>query len=148
MKTSFSVNDPLKEEQLKLQKYILNTMPVGYILINRQGTIVQTSKVAREKFGYYWPEDLEGKCIDMLLHEPDREGHLGFISGWFDSPNSRAMRGREFNARMKDGSDINVMIALRPYYKEMQMSFEISDGSTDNQYGIAYIVFMEEFTNK
>ncbi len=102
--------------QLSEQRYRLlsETAPIGILLINEQGMVIDANTQALRMFGYDRGE-LIGESTEMLLPERFRCSHEGQRSSYMKEPHTRPMAvGRELTARRKDGTEFAVEIALAP----------------------------------
>jgi PAS domain S-box-containing protein len=88
--------------------------PNGVVMINRDGNIVLVNSQAEKLFGYDRSE-LLGKSVEMLLPEQFHAVHPKSRDQFFGAPEARAMgKGRELQARRKDGTEFPVEIGLTP----------------------------------
>ena len=102
--------------QLSEQRYRLlaETAPIGILLTNEQGMVIDANTQALRMFGYDRGE-LIGQSIEMLLPERFRCSHEGQRSSYMKERHARPMAvGRELTARRKDGTEFAVEIALAP----------------------------------
>ena len=102
--------------QLSEQRYRLlsETAPIGILLTNEQGMVIDANTQALRMFGYDRGE-LIGESIEMLLPERFRRSHEGQRSSYMKAPHTRPMAvGQELTARRKDGTEFAVEIALAP----------------------------------
>ena len=102
------------ENALELTEAIIESSPVGQVMIDESGAIVVVNRVALEMFGWDRSE-LMGKQLEVLL--PNRFGsqHSVLRSSFFDRPTSRTMGvGRELFGVRKDGSEFPVDVGLTP----------------------------------
>lgn len=102
--------------ELSEQRYRLlsETAPIGILLTNEQGRLIDANKEALRMFGYD-REELIGKTIEILLPERFRHSHQGQRSGYVKEPHARPMAiGMELLARRKDGTEFPVEIGLGP----------------------------------
>jgi len=99
-------------------KDLLEFVPDGIVMVNREGSIVLSNHQAERLFGYDSGE-LLGKPIETLLPHASRGAHVSHRTNYFTQPGPRAM-GREielFGLR-KDGSEFPVEISLSPIETE------------------------------
>jgi PAS domain S-box-containing protein len=102
--------------QLSEQRYRLlsETAPIGILLSNEQGRLIDANKEALRMFGYE-REELIGETIEILLPGRFRCSHQGQRSGYMTKPHARPMgMGMELFARRKDGTEFPVEIGLGP----------------------------------
>jgi two-component system cell cycle sensor histidine kinase/response regulator CckA len=102
--------------QLSERRYRLlsETVPMGILLTDKQGRIVDINKQALRMFGY-GRRELIGRVIETLLPERLRRSHGESRSGYMKKPEVRpAGTGLDLIARRKDGTEFPVEIALGP----------------------------------
>jgi hypothetical protein len=100
--------------QISEQRYrqLSETAPMGILITDGAGKIVDTNAQALRMFGYD-RDELLGQTIDILLPERLRKSHVGYRSGYIQSPRTRAMgAGMELVALRKDGREFPVEIGL------------------------------------
>lgn len=82
---------------------VLNTLVDGAILIDRQGLIFKYNP-ACEKIFQYAPEEIVGRNISVLMPEPYREKHDGFIENYQKTRTAKIIGiGRKVEGLKKDG---------------------------------------------
>ena len=97
---------------------LLESVPDGIVMVNRDGRIVVCNAQAEHLFGYASGE-LRGQLVEVLLPQASRGAHVGHRSGYFAKPGPRAMgRGIELFGRRRDGSEFPVEISLSPLEAE------------------------------
>jgi len=83
---------------------ILDTVPSAMIVINGHGTILSFSAAAERQFGYEAGEVI-GKNVKVLMPEPDRGHHDGYIHRYLETGERRIIGlGRVVTALRKDGT--------------------------------------------
>jgi PAS domain S-box-containing protein len=105
---------------LELQPQWLSTLPevvpIGIVVIDKQGKITWCNAEIAQQFRYRASE-LIGQRIEMLLPDRFRHNHEALRSGYVDAPSARAMgSGRELFGLRSDGFEFPVEIGLRPLY--------------------------------
>lgn len=107
----------LETSQGQLQAIIHNVMD-GIVTINSEGEIQGFNPAAEAIFGYTQREVL-GKNMQMLMPEPHRSLHDGFLKRYVDSGESAILgiRGREMTALRKNGEEFPMEISA----SEMQL---------------------------
>jgi len=84
---------------------ILDAAVDAIIVIDHQGTIEDFSLRAQQLFGYA-PEEVIGQNVSILMPEPDRGAHDGYMHHYMETGERRVIgRGREVTALRKDGSE-------------------------------------------
>ena len=102
--------------QLSEQRYRLlaETAPIGILLTNEQGRLIDANMQALRMFGYN-REELIGEAIEILLPEGFRCSHQGHRSSYMKEPHTRPLAiSTELTARRKDGTEFLAEIALGP----------------------------------
>ncbi len=95
-----------------LLRLILESMPLGIVVIDASGSIVMINGRLAALFGYT-REELIGQPIEMLVPERHRASHVGDRNTFLAHPQARPMAsGRDLMARRKDGSEFPVEIDL------------------------------------
>ncbi len=90
-----------REERLRA---ILNTAVEGIITIDHRGIIESVNPAAQAIFGYRAAE-LIGKNVSVLMPQPDRAAHDGYLANYLRTGQARIIGiGREVTGRRKDGS--------------------------------------------
>lgn len=94
------------------QRTVLNTMVDALITINEQGIISSFNPAAEKMFGYS-AEEVTGKNIKMLMPEPYRSAHDGYLKAYKETGKAHVLGiGREVMAERKDGSTFPVDLAI------------------------------------
>jgi PAS domain S-box-containing protein len=108
------------EEKFRLA---IETSPNAILLVSERGLIVMANPKAEGMFGYA-AEELVGKSAEMLVPERYRGQQLANRHAFQIPPQNREIgKGRELFARRKDGTEIEVEIALNPIHAQEQMLF-------------------------
>lgn len=106
------------EERFRL---VVEGSPNSLILVNRAGKIVLLNNQTEKYFGYD-RDELVGQPIEKLIPERFRSNHFGYLTNFFNEPQTRAMgAGRDLFALRKDGTEFPVEIGLNP----IQMNDEL-----------------------
>src|SRR5262245_22136910 len=91
---------------------ILETSPLGIVMVDGVGQIVRTNGRLEQMFGYQRGE-LVGEPLEALLPERFRAIHGRHRGTFFDDPHVRPMGlGLDLVARRKDGREFPVEISL------------------------------------
>ncbi|MDJ0970938.1 MAG: PAS domain S-box protein [Kiloniellales bacterium] len=100
-----------EERQARLQA-ILESAVDAIITINDGGVIESLNPAAEQLFGYPVAEMI-GHNISLLMPEPDRSAHDGYIRRYLDTGERRIIgAGREVTARRKDGSTFPASLSV------------------------------------
>ncbi len=98
----------------RLSSKIVNNVMEGIITTNNQGIIENFNAAASRIFGYA-PQDVIGKNVSLLMPEPYRSEHDGYIRDYLRTGAGRIIRQgqrSELPAQRCDGSIISIEIAL------------------------------------
>ncbi|MBI5889927.1 MAG: diguanylate cyclase [Nitrosomonadales bacterium] len=97
------IKGDLEKSQHQLQSIISNVMD-GIITISESGEIQGFNPAAEQIFGYS-QQEVTGKNLSMLMPEPDRSAHDGYIGRYLQTGQARILgiRGREVTAVRKNG---------------------------------------------
>ncbi|MCP5142984.1 MAG: PAS domain S-box protein [Chromatiales bacterium] len=82
---------------------ILSSMADGLVIIDENGTVTDINPAAERIFGYTATE-LQGRNVNMLMPEPYRSEHDGYLSRFNASGENVLGRRREVRGQRKDGS--------------------------------------------
>ncbi|HJT80677.1 MAG TPA: PAS domain S-box protein, partial [Chthoniobacterales bacterium] len=93
-------------------KGIVDTAVDGIITINERG-IVETMNPAAERIFGYTTDDVIGKNVSMLMPEPYRSEHDGYLERYRRTGERRIIGiGREVRGRRKDGTEFPMDLAV------------------------------------
>ncbi len=94
------------------QRAILQSMVDGMVMIDSRGIIHHINKAITQLFGYA-PGELLGHNVKLLMPEPHRSSHDGYLHNYLATGESKILgRGREVLARRKDGTVFPVLLTL------------------------------------
>lgn len=94
---------PLTESDPALLQAILETAVDGIITIDPRGTVRSFNAAAERIFGYA-AQDVIGQNVNMLMPEPYRTAHDGYIARYLETGERRIIGiGREVRGQRKDG---------------------------------------------
>lgn len=103
--------EALRESEARL-KATLDTVVDGIIAIDERGLIEAFNPAAESIFGYR-REEVLGRNVSMLMPEPDRSRHDGYLAHYLDTGDARIIgTGREVVAQRKDGSVFPADLAI------------------------------------
>lgn len=101
----------------RLQAILDNTVD-GLITINEKGIIEDYNKACEKIFGYY-PNEVLGKNINMLMPEPYKSSHDNYIKSYCETENKKIIGiGREVTALHKNGTEFPVDLSVAQVMKE------------------------------
>lgn len=101
----------LRAEELRT---VLEGLPDGLLVVDRQGIILEANTQAALLFGYE-PGGMTGMSVDLLVPEAWRREHGRQREGFARSPAHRPMgTGLELAGVRRDGEEIPLAISLRP----------------------------------
>ncbi len=105
------LGDRLQAEEAT-QRAILATIPDAMVVIDAKGVIQSFSSAAETLFGYAAAE-VCGKNVKMLMPQPFREEHDGYIERFRRTGEARIIgRGRRVTALKKDGTTFPMDLAV------------------------------------
>ena len=91
---------------------IVETVVDGIISIDSHGAI-QTANLAAETIFGYGVDEMVGKNVKMLMPEPDRSAHDGYLRNYLTTGHRKVIGiGREVTGRRKDGSLFPMELAV------------------------------------
>ena len=103
--------EDLRAREAHLQS-ILATVPEGMVVIDANGIIQSFSKTAERLFGYNETEVI-GRNVNILVPEPDRSRHDGYIRRYQATREARIIgKGRVVTGERKDGSIFPMELAI------------------------------------
>src|SRR6476660_4313511 len=83
---------------------LIETAVDGAILIDARGTVLMFNPACEKLFGYF-ADEVVGKNVKMLMPEPYRHEHDGYIANYLDTRKPKIIGiGREVAGLRKDGS--------------------------------------------
>lgn len=92
----------LKSEQARLRA-VMDTAVDGFITIDSMGRIHTVNQATQKIFGWL-PQEMAGQNVNMLMPEPHRSGHDGYLTHCLETGDERVIgKGREVMAQHKDG---------------------------------------------
>lgn len=93
---------------------ILETLPLGVLLVDKAGVITFSNPKACELFGYKIDE-LPGVSISELIPKRYHQHHESIRTEYMQAPSLRAMNdGRILPAQKKNGDEIQITVGLSP----------------------------------
>jgi PAS domain S-box-containing protein len=102
-------------------RLLVETSPIGILLCDSAGGVVEANPQVEKMFGYTRHE-LIGHPVEMLVPESARSRHAGHRSTYLKSAQTRPMGvGMELHARRKDGTQFPVEISLGPLLGPQQL---------------------------
>jgi two-component system CheB/CheR fusion protein len=103
--------DKLLDRQARLSA-ILETAPDAIITCDERGTVSSFSPAAEHVFGYAASEVI-GKNVKMLMAEPYRHEHDGYISHYMETGEKKIIGiGREVTGQRKDKSHVPIRLSV------------------------------------
>jgi PAS domain S-box-containing protein len=91
---------------------ILDTVPEAMIVIDERGAVSSFSAAAAQLFGYH-PDEVIGNNIKMLMPEPYRSEHDGYITSYLTTGEARIIGyGRVVKGQTKDGAVFPMELAV------------------------------------
>lgn len=100
------------QEQIAILRAILSTAVDAIITIDSQGRIRHANDAVCRMFQYS-REELIGNNVSMLMYSPEREQHDRYLATYLETGEAHIIgSGRELIARRRDGTQINVDLAV------------------------------------
>lgn len=109
-----SLHDSMEHERESAEtiRVLTETGPHGIVVVDDQGTILETNRALTTMFGYE-ERELTGASIEQLLPEASRGLHVAHRAGYRASPSARPMGlRRDLFGLKKDGGRLPVEISL------------------------------------
>ncbi len=102
---------------------VLHTMADGVVQIDAAGTILLTNFTVGTMFGYE-PEELAGQNVNILMPEPDRSCHDGYLHHYQQTRQAKIVgRQLEVRGRRKDGSTFPLELAVDELVDDAGVAF-------------------------
>lgn len=112
----------LKENRNTLEAIISNAVD-GIIIINDRGEIKMTNEATTRLFGYA-PEEMQGQNIRMLMPEPHRSQHDGYLSNYLKTGKEKIIGvGREVQGQRKNGERFPFRLGVSKIETEQGLLF-------------------------
>ncbi len=100
-----------RRSEQRLRK-LVETAIDGMILIDARGLVKLYNPACERLFGYA-PDDVLGRNVSMLMPEPDRSAHDGYLRHHLETGEQRIIGiGREVRGRRKDGTVFPFSLAV------------------------------------
>lgn len=95
-----------------LSSAVLSTAVDPIIVINSRGIIQRANQATSDLFGYSWA-DLEGQNVSMLMPQPYRGEHDGYLQHYHQTGEAKVIGiGREVEAQRADGSTFPMALSV------------------------------------
>jgi two-component system sensor kinase FixL len=103
---------PVPEFDAPAQQALMDAFLEGIVVIDTEGIIERFNLAAEDMFGYS-RDEMIGQDVGVLMPSPDQEEHDNYIQRYLSTGVARIIgKGREVQARRKDGSNIPVHLAI------------------------------------
>jgi len=111
-----------KREEERFQA-AFESIPIGNIVIDAQGTIQLANPAAQTMFGYT-AKELVGQNVSILMPEPDRGRHDGYIGRYLETGVKKILgSSREVSGLRKNGEIFPVRLALGEMFDAEHRTF-------------------------
>ncbi len=94
-------------------QHLREVLPADVIVVDAQGVVVYVSDAVSDLAGYA-PDDLVGQPIERLVPDDHRAAHVAARSRYHQSPAPRLMSEHRYPLLRRDGTTVDVAIALSP----------------------------------
>ncbi|MGB5723442.1 MAG: PAS domain S-box protein [Parasphingorhabdus sp.] len=118
IKVAFRDITPLRTAETNLEqaasilKSILATIPDAMIVIDEKGSVTSFSTTAEKMFGY-GQDEVIGQNIKILMPDPDRTAHDGYLRRYLDTGEKRIIGiGRTVVGCKKDGTTFPIQLEV------------------------------------
>lgn len=102
---------------------VLHTMADSVVQIDAAGTILLTNFAVSSMFGYE-EEELAGQNVKILMPEPDRSRHDGYLQRYQQTRQAKVVgRQLEVRGRRKDGSTFPLELAVNELVDDAGITF-------------------------
>lgn len=102
----------IKERQLSA---IVDNLPYGLVTIDANGILLSANPALEHVLGYR-PDEILGKNVSVLMPEPDRSLHDGYLARYLKTGEAHIIdTGREVQGLHKDGRLISLELAVSEY---------------------------------
>lgn len=99
----FPMSSSTTAEYMEHFRLLMQHCVDGMIIIDASGLVLEFNKAAEEIFGY-GPSEVVGRNVSMLMPEPDRSRHDGYLKNYLESGTAKIIGiGREVVGRRRDG---------------------------------------------
>ncbi len=107
-----SVEQPQRADVVAELKALFNAAVDGIIVADQDGIIAEFNKAAERLFGYA-ADQIVGRPINMLMPEPDRSAHDGYVKRYLETGEARIIgTGREVRGQRADGSTFPISLSV------------------------------------
>jgi len=113
-----SAQKPSPDRQTIRLERMLDTAVDGMVVIDRQGVMQAFNPASARIFGYT-AEEVVGRNVSMLMPEPYRSGHNGYLDNYHRTADAKIIGiGREVVGRRKNGDEFPMDLAVSAFDSE------------------------------
>ena len=139
----------LRESESRFRA-VVNTAVDGIVTINAAGRIIFANPAVEALFGYT-REQLLGRNVNMLMPNPDRDNHDGYLAQYMRTGEAKIIGiGREVVGRRADGSTFPMYLSIGEFKQDGERFFTgiIHDLTERHEFEIALQHANEELQQK
>ena len=108
--------DPIRDRREKLTRHgfgaLMDAAADGIVVIDRDGTVLDFNSAAQRMFGFA-PGQIVGQNVALLMPEPDRSRHDGYIARYLRTGEARIIGiGREVTGQRADGATFPMQLSV------------------------------------
>ena len=125
-KLLMEMNTSLTDSESRIRS-INELLPVGLLIVNEQGNIIDTNKYALNLFDYT-EVDLVGESVEKLVPDTIKMQHISLRENFQKSPNARQMAGKVdfLKGKKRNGDEVSLEINLGPIVLDNQQHTLVS----------------------
>ncbi|WP_286234994.1 MHYT domain-containing protein [Thalassotalea sediminis] len=100
------------EESERRMRAMMDTAVDGIVSIDSEGTVLSINQATENLLGWS-AKEIIGQNVNVLVPAPYHDGHDGYIQRYLETGEANIIgKGREVDARHKDGSKVAIRLAI------------------------------------